>query len=46
MNAHTISRKRIQREMLPGPSAVICMADSADQLAVIKDAANVRAGSI
>jgi hypothetical protein len=35
------SRFEIETMPLPGPSAVICMADAADQLAPIKDQANV-----
>lgn len=41
MRAFAWSKMHIERNPLPGPSAVICMADSRDQLAVIKDAANV-----
>ena len=37
------SRKRIETTPFPGPSAVICMADSPEQLAVIQDEANVAA---
>lgn len=43
MDLHTRSRLEIETVPLPGPSAVICMADSPDQLAVIKDAGNVLA---
>jgi hypothetical protein len=43
MNLHFRSRELIETEPLPGRSAVICMADSPEQLAVIKDAANVAA---
>ena len=37
----TCSRHEIQNGPLPGPSAVICMADSAGQLAEIRDRGNV-----
>ncbi len=43
MELFACSRKRIETTPFPGPSAVICMADSRDQLAVIKDAVNVAA---
>jgi hypothetical protein len=43
MLVHTLSRDAIESEPLPGPSAVVCMADSPAQLAAIKDTANVRA---
>jgi predicted protein tyrosine phosphatase len=41
MRTAAYSKLRIETEALPGPSAVICMADSVEQLAVIKDQANV-----
>lgn len=41
MLLHSRSKFEIQNEVLPGPSAVVCMADSEAQLAVVKDAANV-----
>jgi hypothetical protein len=41
MELRTSSRESIESDMLPGPSAIICMADSREQLAVIKDSARV-----
>jgi hypothetical protein len=41
MQVHAWSLMQIEANPLPGQSAVICMADAHDQLAVIKDAANV-----
>jgi hypothetical protein len=41
MEMRTCSRQEIQTRPLPGKSAVICMADSPEQLAVIQDAGNV-----
>ncbi len=41
MQLHFLSRRKIENGPLPGPSAVICMADTREQLAVIKDAPNV-----
>jgi len=41
MRISAYSKLRIETETLPGPSAVICMADSVEQLAVIKDQANL-----
>jgi len=38
---HAYSLPQIERTALPGPSAVVCMADSPALLASIKDAANV-----
>ena len=43
MKLLTCARSMIEGEPLPGPSAVICMADSRELLAVIKDSANVLA---
>ena len=43
MQVHAWSLMQIESSLLPGQSAVICMADARDQLAVIKDAANVTA---
>ncbi len=43
MEIDIASRHKIETRMLPGPSAVISMADSEAQLAAIKDSANVRA---
>ncbi len=43
MDIATASRHQIETAMLPGPCAVICMADSEPQLANIKDANNIRA---
>ena len=43
MQVHAWSLMQIETSPLPGQSAVICMADARDQLAVIKDAANVTA---
>jgi hypothetical protein len=43
MDIDIASRHKIETRFLPGPSAVICMADSEAQLAAIKDEANVRA---
>jgi len=40
---HAYSLPQIESTALPGPSAVVCMADSTSLLAQIKDAANVRA---
>lgn len=40
---HALSLQQIENTALPGPSAVVCMADSASLLANIKDSANVRA---
>jgi hypothetical protein len=41
MHISTYSLSDIESKALPGPSAVICMADSQGQLARIKDSANV-----
>jgi hypothetical protein len=41
MNIHAWSLTRIEANPLPGPSAVICMADSQGQLATIKDLTNL-----
>jgi len=41
LRAHAFSLPQIERTELPGRSAVVCMADSPSQLAVIKDAGNV-----
>jgi hypothetical protein len=41
MNLHTRSFGQIQASPLPGPSAVICMADSPEQLATIPDPQNL-----
>jgi hypothetical protein len=41
MEIRALSRDQIESQPLPGPSAVISMADTPDDLAVIKDAANV-----
>ena len=41
MDIHTFSRVQIETRPLPGPSIVICMADSPEQLAVILDVQNV-----
>ena len=41
MQIVVISHWLIEFEPLPGPSAVICMADSVEQLAVIRDESNV-----
>jgi predicted protein tyrosine phosphatase len=43
MHVHAWSIVQIETNLLPGQSAVICMADSREQLAVIKDAVNVAA---
>lgn len=43
MNLHFCGRPTIEAAMLPGPSAVVCMADSESQLARIRDQANVAA---
>jgi len=43
MQVHAWSLTQIEANPLPGPSAVVCMADSREQLAVVKDAANVSA---
>ena len=43
MQVHAWSLMQIEAAPLPGQSAVVCMADARDQLAVIKDAANVTA---
>ncbi len=43
MQVHAWSLLQIETSPLPGQSAVICMADARDQLAVIKDMANVAA---
>ena len=43
MQVHACSLMQIESNLLPGQSAVICMADARDQLAVIKDTANVAA---
>ncbi len=43
MQVHAWSLQHIESNPLPGQSAVICMADSCEQLAVIKDTANVAA---
>lgn len=42
MKTHVYSRPQIEATDLPGPSAVVCMADSQAQLAKIRDHANVR----
>lgn len=41
MKFRTLSHAQIEANPLPGPSAVVCMADSQADLAVIKDAAHV-----
>lgn len=41
MKTHVYSRPQIESTPLPGPSAVVCMADSQPQLARIKDRDNV-----
>ena len=41
MKTHVYSRPQIETSDLPGPSAVVCMADSPAQLAKIRDTANV-----
>lgn len=41
MQMHTRSRSQIESQPLPGPSAVIRMADSVDLLATIQDSRNV-----
>lgn len=41
MQVHNYSLPQIERGDLPGPSAVVCMADSQSLLAVIKDSTNV-----
>ncbi len=41
MDFHAYSGKTIATKMLPGPAAVVQLADSADLLAKIKDQANV-----
>jgi predicted protein tyrosine phosphatase len=43
MLVHVCSLPKIENEPLPGPSAVVCMADSPALLAKIKDEANVAA---
>jgi hypothetical protein len=43
MHVHAWSILEVETNPLPGQSAVICMADSREQLAVIKDTANVAA---
>jgi hypothetical protein len=43
MQVHAWSLMQIESRPLPGPSAVVCMADSREQLAVVKDVANVAA---
>jgi glycosyl transferase family 2 len=43
MQVHALSIVQIENNPLPGRSAVICMADSREQLARIKDTANVAA---
>src|SRR5579863_7368069 len=43
MQAYAWSRWQIETQSLPGPSAIICMADSREQLATIKDDGNVAA---
>jgi len=40
---HAYSLPQVENTALPGPSAVVCMADSPSLLASIKDSANVRA---
>jgi predicted protein tyrosine phosphatase len=41
MNIHAWSRYDIETKPLPGPSALICMADSPDQFAALRDRARV-----
>ena len=41
MDLHTCSHQQIETLPLPGPSIVICMADSREQLATINDTANL-----
>jgi hypothetical protein len=41
MQLHTLSREQVETGPLPGPSAIVCMADSPEQLAAIRDEANV-----
>jgi predicted protein tyrosine phosphatase len=40
---HAFSQAQVERGPLPGPTALVCMADSTALLAQVKDVANVRA---